>query len=246
MKKDGILEILLIVVGFLAQRILIAHGFSSSSSSSSSSSKKKKKKTNGVSQKIETRGKPRTLRPYIPATSFAHKSAINDGINILPAPNGKGMGAFANITISKGDVVGEYIGEILTRREVESRYWGLRKVNKHDRKWSNSRKRRDQGISGDYIFDMGNDSYIDGEDADCSSWCRFANHADPETTANACNVEARARAGSYTAERFVGAGGEPGEEERHLYFIALMDIGHGIEICYDYGEEYWDDADGFV
>ena len=95
------------------------------------------------------------------------------------------MGAFSTVAIVKGATLGEYTGEVLTRKEVEARYWGLRKENKHDRKWRKSRVRRNQGISGDYLFDMGNDGpgkdiFIDGEDADVSSWCRFANHAKEE------------------------------------------------------------------
>jgi hypothetical protein len=79
--------------------------------------------------------------------------------------------------------MGEYTCELLTRKEVKARYWDLRKENNHDRKWRNSRKRRNQGISGDYIFDMGSDVFIDGEDYDSSSWCRFANHSNLEDDA---------------------------------------------------------------
>mmetsp|Transcript_32854 Transcript_32854/g.69117 ORF Transcript_32854/g.69117 Transcript_32854/m.69117 type:complete len:242 (-) Transcript_32854:201-926(-) len=232
----------LLIVSLVQCMLLFAHGFSSSN--------KKHNKLNA--SQIEKRGNAITPRPYVQTTSFAHKSALHDRVEILPAPDGKGMGAFANVAISKGDVVGEYSGEILTRREVEARYWGLRKSNKHDRKWRNSRKRRDQGLSGDYIFDMGNDSFIDGEDADCSSWCRFANHADPNndaTTGNACNVEARTRRVGAIADdgnKDTKSGLVGGlEEKKHLYFIALMDIKQGSELCYDYGDEYWH-GKGFV
>ena len=43
------------------------------------------------------------------------------------------MGAFSTVAIVKGATLGEYTGEVLTRKEVEARYWGLRKENKHDR-----------------------------------------------------------------------------------------------------------------
>ena len=122
--------------------------------------------------------------------------------------DGKGMGAYSTVPITKGTTLGEYTGEILSRRDVEARYWGTRKQTKSDRKWRNSRRRRNQGLSGDYLFDMGNDIFIDGEDADVSSWCRFANHATEDvvdaTSLNnvddddavvvvegACNVEVR-------------------------------------------------------
>ena len=83
--------------------------------------------------------------------------------------DGKGMGAYSTVPITKGTTLGEYTGEILSRRDVEARYWGTRKQTKFDRKWRNSRRRRNQGLSGDYLFDMGNDIFIDGEDADVSS-----------------------------------------------------------------------------
>jgi len=172
-------------------------------------------------------GQPSQTRPVIPKNSFANLSARKDGIDICLAPNGKGLGAFSTVPIAKGDVLGEYFGETLTTKEVEGRYWNLRKENKHDRKWRNSRKRRNQGISGDYLFDMGNDLFIDGEDADVSSWCRFANHADPGN--NDCNVEVRARQDM----------SENGDQSLHLYFIALADIEKGVELQYDYGEDYW-------
>ena len=186
-------------------------------------------------------------RPSIPSNSFAHQSSIKDGFTIRQASDDKGMGAFATIAISKGDTLGEYTGELLTRRDVEARYWGLRKTNKHDRKWKNSRRRRNQGVSGDYLFDMGNDNFIDGEDADVSSWCRFANHAaDPNdnTSDNGednddddddellpfgdCNAEARARL----------SWDEDENQVRRLFLVALRDIEPLEEICYDYGGEF--------
>lgn len=143
------------------------------------------------------------------------------------------MGAFSTAFIGKGDIVGEYFGEILTRKQVETRYWNKRKENRQDRKWRNSRKRRNQGISGDYLFDMGNDVYIDGEDADVSSWCRFANHASPGKMA--CNVEALA-----------GPQEDQDDENPHLYFVALADIEKGVELQDDYGEEYWDAGGNYI
>lgn len=165
-------------------------------------------------RKPQQHGRPTVPRPIIPFDSFSHLSALKDGIEILPASHGKGMGAFTTSAIAKGSTVGEYTGEHLTQRDVEARYWDQRTVNKHDRKWKNSRRRRNQGLSGDYLFDMGNGNFIDGEDADVSSWCRFANHASPndnddgggccgdDADADAehadfkCNVEVRARSRS--------------------------------------------------
>lgn len=204
------------------------HLFSSADAFSGSGKKR--------SAHIEKRGRSSTPRPVIASTSLAHLSALHDGIDILPAPDGKGMGAFATALISKGDVLGEYTGEMLTRKQVEARYWGARKENKHDRKWRNSRKRRDQGMTGDYIFDMGNDLFIDGEDADVSSWCRFANHADPNVGAK-CNVEVRASTDAISEGTDTDTSSQ--RANRHLFFYAIMDIDKSTELCYDYGEEYW-------
>mmetsp|Transcript_3247 Transcript_3247/g.4830 ORF Transcript_3247/g.4830 Transcript_3247/m.4830 type:complete len:195 (-) Transcript_3247:118-702(-) len=173
------------------------------------------------------------LRPIIPFNSFAHQSSFRDGFEIRPAPDGKGMGAFSKVIIAKGATLGEYTGEVLTRKEVEARYWGTRKENKHDRKWRKSRCQRKQGISGDYLFDMGNDLFIDGEDADVSSWCRFANHADELNVEGeddvACNVEVRRRL----------SWDEDEQQQLRLFLVALREIEPGTEICYDYGGEYW-------
>lgn len=143
------------------------------------------------------------------------------------------MGAFSTVAIEKGTTLGEYTGELLSRRQVEARYWGTRKENKKDRKWRQSRVRRNQGLSGDYLFDMGNDLFIDGEDADVSSWCRFANHADElddsgQDVGGACNVEVRRR-----------LSWDDDEEQLRLFLVALRDIEPGTEICYDYGGDYW-------
>ena len=136
------------------------------------------------------------------------------------------MGAFSTVAIEKGATLGEYTGEVLSRKDVEARYWGKRKETRRDRKWRKSRGRRNQGISGDYLFDMGDDVFIDGEDADVSSWCRFANHADESK--GGCNVEMRRRL-SYQDE----------VQQLRLFMVATRDIEPQEEICYDYGGEYW-------
>ena len=192
-------------------------------------------------------GKKLMGRPFIPDNSFSHQSASGEGVEILLDPLGKGMGAFASVFISKGEWIGEYSGELLTRKEVEARYWNLRNENKHDRKWRNSRKRRNQGISGDYLFDMGSDTFIDGEDADVSSWCRFANHATPDDGAaqQLCNTEARTRRRSeLSTSNSIDTNSSTDKKKNDktipkLFFRAMIDIEAGQEICYDYGEEYW-------
>lgn len=169
-------------------------------------------------------GRPRLLG----ANTFSHRSAASEGI-LIEDTNDKGLGAFTAILILAGAWVGEYEGEILTRKEVEARYWETRKLNAKDRRWSKSRKKRNMGMSGDYLFDMGDDLFIDGEDADCSSWSRFMNHAAEGTTE--CNVETRCTRQIWDGEKYV---------QPRLWFVAKRDIQNGEELSYDYGDEYWD------
>ena len=99
----------------------------------------------------------------------------------------------------------------MTRDQVEARYWKDTNDGDHDNSndndndnhfekrhgeddiaWLESRIRRNQGCSGDYLFDVGDenqgcsgdylfdvgdDYFLDGEDSDVSGWCRFINHA---------------------------------------------------------------------
>ena len=183
-------------------------------------------------------------RPIIPSNSFARQSSIKDGgfVEIRPAPDGKGLGAFATVAITKDTTLGEYTGEILKRRDVEARYWQKRKRNKRDREWRDSRRRRNQGISGDYLFDMGNEEYIDGEDSDVSSWCRFVNHASSTINIERYDEDGNSIsvAGECNAKACIRLSWDEEENQvRRLFLVALRDIKPGTEICYDYGEEYW-------
>jgi SET domain-containing protein len=171
---------------------------------------------------------PRTSRPELPLNSFAHCSALAAGVRIA-ACGKKGLGAFAKSPILSGAYVGAYVGEILTAKEVEARYWNKRKRNTMDRRWVKSRSKRCQGLSGDYLFDMGDNLYIDGEDADVSSWCRFMNHK--SKNAPTCNVETRCTRMTKDGNKIVVP---------TLWFVALRDIQIGEELSYDYGDSYWD------
>ena len=53
--------------------------------------------------------------------------------------------------------------------------------NAREIRWVKSRSKRCQGLSGDCLFDMGDDLYSDEEDVDVSSWCRFMNHMSKST-----------------------------------------------------------------
>jgi SET domain-containing protein len=171
-------------------------------------------------------------RPILSLSSFAHRSAIEAGNICIGDTKHKGLGAFALAPILSGTNVGAYGGEYLTRNQAEARLWSTRKRDVDDKRWIESRKQRNQGISGDYLFDIGNDLYIDGEDADISSWCRFMNHAAKSDT-SACNVKTR-----YTRIT-IDDRGEMVLQPR-LWFEAIRDIEHGEELSYDYGDSYWD------
>eukprot|EP00977_Amphora_coffeiformis_P020088 scaffold7832_cov164-Amphora_coffeaeformis.AAC.2 len=192
-------------------------------------------------------------RPVVSTRSYSYTTAKENGMRIdKSVDDSKGMGVFTMSPIAQGAWMGQYTGEYLTLQQVQARYWDQRKPNRHDRKWRNSRKRRNQGLSGDYLFDMGNGIFLDGEDADLSSWCRFANHHNPgspttgtdgstETMGsrggggrgdnNACNTETYRVGKSPDGEKL---------DRPQLWFKALRDIDQGEEILYDYGVEYWD------
>jgi hypothetical protein len=143
---------------------------------------------------------------------------------------GKGLGAFCSPTpILSGSWVGEYQGELLTSTQVQARYWKQGKRQVADRRWIKSRQKRNQGKSGDYLFEMGDELYLDGEDTDKSSWCRFMNHASENSST--CNVETRFSRQKWEGETVVPP---------RLWFVALRDIAVGEEMLYDYGDSYWD------
>ncbi len=169
-------------------------------------------------------------RPVLSDTCVAHTSAVAAGMKIAPA-RGKGLGGFCTAAIAKGATVGFYLGEILSSDEVEARYWATMKKRPADRRWARSRRQRGQGLTGDYLFDMGDDLFIDGEDADVANWCRFMNHAPPDSLA--CNLETR-----HTKAKLLARDGETADPS--LWFIALRDIAAGEELQYDYGDVYWE------
>ena len=163
------------------------------------------------------------------------------GIEIRPSP-GKGMGAFAVEQIAQNDVVGDYEGEILTAMQIANRYGGgagdqsevSRSKTPEDKAWEASRRERGVGLSGNYVVQVATDVFVDAEDPEKSSWCRYLNH---ESTGNG---------GANVALKCLehGMGGKP-----RVWFVALRDITPGEEICFDYdGSEgtYWKDEDSVV
>ena len=173
------------------------------------------------------------LRQSLSNTCVAHSSAASAGIRIAPADD-KGLGGFCTAAIEKGAVVGHYLGEILSSDEVGARYWATHKKRPADRRWARSRRQRGQGLTGDYLFDVGDDLFIDGEDADVANWCRFINHAPPDSLA--CNLETH-----HTKAKLLARDGEKADPS--LWFVAIRDIAAGEELAYDYGDVYWEPAE---
>ena len=169
--------------------------------------------------------------PPIVATTLgtnSYDSARDAGISIQKTMT-KGLGAFATTLIPSGTKIGAYVGEFLTRDQVEARYWNTRKCKPADRRWLRSRTMRNQGRSGDYLFDMGDDVFMDAEDTDISSWCRFMNHAAQDC--HDCNVETEWTKQVREGKRIV--------QQPSLWFVTIKDIQVGEELLYDYGDCYW-------
>jgi SET domain-containing protein len=152
--------------------------------------------------------------------SMAHRSAVSAGIDISFVSKKKGFGAFATSRIPFGTMVGEYSGEVMTLSQVRARYWGKRERDESDKRWVKCREERDQGITGNYVLELENGSFVDAEDVDVSSWCRYMNHAKEGT--DDCNVKGF----SQTVK---------GEEIRQYpCMYAIKDIEVGDELSWDY------------
>ena len=159
-----------------------------------------------------------------PRTSDLDERGVNDeaGVQVKPAP-GKGFGAFATRPFEKDEIVGDYVGEKLTLREKDARYLGTGQTWK-DKVWLASRAARGATATGDYIFQVDDDLFVDAEDPVHANWCRYVNHdGDP-------NMRVKSLAYAF--------GGEP-----RVWFVANRDIEPGEELCFDYGDEYWFETD---
>lgn len=141
------------------------------------------------------------------------------GVAIRPSP-GKGLGAFSTRDRGAGELVGDYAGEIMSAREKDARYLSLGERTAADDAWLASRRARGVGTSGDYILGVGSDIFVDAEDPQHSNWCRYLNHdASPNVALKTLPV---------------GLGGRP-----RAWFVTLRPVRDGEELCFDYGDDYW-------
>mmetsp|Transcript_13213 Transcript_13213/g.17287 ORF Transcript_13213/g.17287 Transcript_13213/m.17287 type:complete len:187 (+) Transcript_13213:96-656(+) len=170
---------------------------------------------------------PALIRPALPSDSLAHRTAREAGVKIDVVSERKGLGAFATKKMKVGSYIGEYRGEILSKTEVQARIWGRRKTNTKDKEWIRDRKERGQSITGDYVFEMKTGHFIDCEDADHSSWCRFMNHASEE------NRNANVKGFDKVSK--------DDDVLDFPQFYAIKDIQEGDELVYDYGSRFFKD-----
>ena len=165
------------------------------------------------------------IRPGLSSQCFAHTSAKEAGVSIEIASLVKGLGAFATKRIPIGTLLGKNGGETMTLPEVKARYWGKRVMDRNDKAWLESRRERGQAATGNYLIELPDQSFVDGEDADLSSWCRFMNHAKEST--DDCNVKA-------FMQSTIG-----GEDHVYPHMFAIQDIEIGDELCWDYGDHFF-------
>ena len=145
------------------------------------------------------------------------------GIIVKSSP-GKGFGAFAARNFDEDITIADYVGEQLTQAEVDVRY-KKSKMDWKDKLWRKSRQLKGITVSGDYIFRVEDDLYVDAEDPAFANWCRFINHS---SDAN-LRVKSLAYSGYTQGPR--------------VWFVSTRPIKEGEELCFDYGEEYWFEED---
>ena len=114
-------------------------------------------------------------------------------VSIRPAGPCKGMGAFAEEAAAPGTWVCEYEGALVTKADVATRYGGEEPA---------------------YLFRIGDDLFLDGQDSEHFS--RYINHAEAANLGIAVSLE-----------------------QRRVDLVAATPISPGDELCFDYGPDYW-------
>lgn len=154
----------------------------------------------------------------------------------------KGKGAFATRVLLKGSTVGVYLGEPLTQRQYELRHFCGDTLDAAEETHLQRRSERLEAIvegapmggvnnHGAYVFQLfpsqarsrgARTTFLDAEDPNLSSWCRYINCA-PAASAE-CNLKCR-----MSAHRAL------------VWFEASRDIAVGEELHFDYdnGGAHW-------
>ena len=166
-----------------------------------------------------------SARPNLSDECLALRSAAIANIDIHHSSEAKGLGAFSAAPIKSGTYMGEYSGETMSLSEVNARFWSKREPDVADKSWAESRKQRNQSITGNYIFSLDEETFVCAEDADQSSWTRFMNHAPDET--HDCNVRP-------FMQTSIG-----GDIHSYPRFFAIRDIEVGEELQYNYGDLFY-------
>merc|ERR1711920_947509 len=91
-------------------------------------------------------------------------------------------------------------------------------------KWAASRRARGVTMTGNYVFRVTRNVYIDAEDVLKATWTRYLNHNPNPNVAVKCLPK--------------GMDNKP-----RVWFVALRDIGVGEELEFDYGPGYMWDVD---
>ncbi|KAL7432240.1 hypothetical protein ACHAXH_006921 [Discostella pseudostelligera] len=169
------------------------------------------------------------------------RQSLPTHLSLRPIP-GKGLGVISLKSISMGEVVGEYKGEVMSQEVKDRRYFPslIDQQTDEDRAWIQSRRERGQTISVCYLYGISVPTkrgdtttatavYVDAEDEYESLWTRFLNHAPLPYG----NVHPKSIHESYD--------GKP-----RVWFVANRNIDVGEEICFDYGDDYWLEGDNVV
>ena len=161
-------------------------------------------------------------------------SACNVEIRTCADPI-KGKGAFAKLPLKKGKTVGVYLGEKLNQEQYALRHFGDAATTAAEVAHMKERSERllllDEGAPmggidnhGSYVFELfpsrvrlpsDRVAYLDAEDPNRSSWCRYINCA--PATSTECNLVARVNA-----------------HRGLVWFEASRDIQENEELQFDY------------
>lgn len=114
------------------------------------------------------------------------QQCVDECVAVRHTGTHRGCGVFALTALPRGAALGRYVGETLTRAQLDARYAA-------------------HGRTPTYVLQLGRDSFIDARDPTKSNWTRFLN--DPRGTGKRANVRVGAR-GSVKTCRAVKAGEE--------------------------------------